>query len=647
MKRVVALLVCTFLVICTLTPGTYAESGNINLYEAFSNKDDISKTEVGSRIYKWSMYLPDDAVVYKSDRVNYFSMSTTSYQAGVELEVTKNSKNLALEDILYSIENEAYSDFYWVSGDKEFQIDITKDKNGQRYLQIIEGGGYYDFFSVDNTVDGQFKEYIENRIYIANNNIYKLTVHMNREFYLQHEEMFEKLTSSFKLTFDDKNPLIKELSDSLNTVREYKNTNYGWKMKLSPYWKALGASNARDQVFSPVYSDEELKQNTEESEINKEKDTGYKIPELISVSLIGSALPGENASKWAEKEIKRFNSNYNDAIYDIIYQKEYVQNGYNVYHMSVRDTTMTQSPFISHYLFVVGNGYKYLITAIMADDKYLDKEKMDKFDFMFKSFTLDKSLLSKYIGKIVLSEDMMNLNEDKELAMDKYNFATKVKRSWNTNSGSSSYSSNLFLLLLVDYGMGDYENIKASEPFSNININMSAGSTTESFQEAISLIGESYRESDETRSGIVKVEIQSTEVKDVTIYKINREYDMKAIEKSLKEDNKKSYNFDNLSNEYIYIIKVGKKVYVQSISIPVTNTSADNLRKIDNLWKNTTIDKVNYSSLDLKWRKHSLDEFKSKDKSEKADKSSKDEKSTNNEKSSLDEKTSEDATEEE
>ncbi len=634
MKKILALFICTLLLIGAITPVTYAESGNIDLYEAFSNKDDFAITEVGSRIYKWSMYLPDDAVVYKSDRLNYFSMSTTSYQAGVDLEVTKNTDKLTLEDILYSIENDSYSGFY--SSGKEFQRDIIKDKNGQRCLQIIEGGGYYDFFSVSNSDDTEFKEYTENRIYIANNNIYKLTVHMNREFYLQHEEMFEKLTSSFKLTFDDKNPLIKELSDSLNTVREYKNTYYGWKMKLSPYWKASGTPNSREQVFSPVYSDEDLNQNSVESETKKEKDTVNKVPELISVSLIGSALPGENATKWAEKEIKEFKSNFNDAIYDIIYQKEYTQNGYNVYHMSVRDTTMTQRPFISHYLFIVGNGYKYLITAIMADDKYLDKEKQDKFDFMFKSFTLDKSLLSKHIGKIALSENLMNLDEDKELSMDKNEFATKVKRNWKTNTRSSSYS-NLLLMLLIDYGVGDYEDLKAYESYSNIDINMSAGSTTKSFEEAISLLGESSMDSDEVRSGIAKVNIQSTKAKGATIYKITKEYDMKAIEKSLKEDSKKSYNFDNMINEYIYIIETGKKVYVQQTTIPVTNTSSDNLKKVEDIWKNTVINKTNYSSLKLTWKQHSLDEFKSKNKSEKEKKSTEDEKSTEDKKSTKDE----------
>jgi hypothetical protein len=84
---------------------------------------------------------------------------------------------------------------------------------------------------------------------------------MNGKFYEEHEEMFGKLASSFKLTFDEKNQNIKELSDSVSTSREYKNSSYGWKMMLSPYWKVEGTPNARNQSFRPLYSDEEMNQS--------------------------------------------------------------------------------------------------------------------------------------------------------------------------------------------------------------------------------------------------------------------------------------------------------------------------------------------------------------------------------------------------
>jgi hypothetical protein len=154
-----------------IAPAVFAEdSGKVDLYEVFSNKEDQMKTEVGSRIYKWSMHLPDDAVIYKSDRVNYFNMSTTSYQASVDLEVNKNINSQTLEDVLFNMQNQMRMGYYWYWGDKEFQVEIAKDNFGQRYIRVIKTSGYYDYYLVDEAAQ-EFGEYIENRIYIANNYI--------------------------------------------------------------------------------------------------------------------------------------------------------------------------------------------------------------------------------------------------------------------------------------------------------------------------------------------------------------------------------------------------------------------------------------------------------------------------------------------
>jgi hypothetical protein len=144
------------------------------------------KNEVGSRIYKWSMHLPDDAIVYKSDRVNYFNMSTISYKSSVGLEVNKNKDKLSLEDELYQMQNNSDREDFGEWGDKEFAVDIAKDESGQRYIRIIKSSKGYDYFMVDEAAE-ELRDYIENRIYVTNNYIYNLTISMNGEFYKQHE----------------------------------------------------------------------------------------------------------------------------------------------------------------------------------------------------------------------------------------------------------------------------------------------------------------------------------------------------------------------------------------------------------------------------------------------------------------------------
>lgn len=619
-KKIFSILISAFILFGSAAPAAvYAQddSGKIDLYEVFSNKEDQMKTEVGSRIYKWSMHLPDDAIIYKSDRANYFDMSTNSYNSSVELEVNKNKDELTLEDMLYKMQNSSERRRFRRWGDKEFVVDISKDNYGQKYISIIKTDKSYDRFLVDEAAE-ELGDYIENRIYIANNYIYNLTIQMNGEFYRQHEEMFDKLVSSFKLSFDEKNSYIKELSDSVSTTREFKNKSYGWKLVMSPYWKMDGTPNARFQSFCPVYTDEELnnEEKSQEDEENK-----FKIPEGITVSLISSAEKGDTASKWAKKETDTLKNNYNSQVYEILKDEAKKQGDMDIHNVVVSYKTVTKNPYIVHNMYVIGNGYKYLISATMMEEKYKDTDKRKSFEDMIKSFKLNKEYLSKYLGKIVSVESIMNLNASKELKMKKYDFKTKVTKRWNTSSNGYGYD------YYDDYYYDDYyyddyrgnvsnnEYVSGYEPESSVRLSMSAGLDTNEMKEIITQNVERYLRNDEIRMKLAKVKIESSKHNGAEIYYIEKEYDLDAIQKFVEEDETKEYDLERLKNEYTRIIKIGKDIYSQDIILPVANMTTKNKDKIDNIWKNTTINKVNYSKKKLTWKQHNLEEFdKEKDK---------------------------------
>jgi len=612
MKKILSMLICLLMLIGTFAPVSFAESGKIDLYEVFSNKDDQAKTEVGSRIYKWSMHLPDDAIIYKSERVNFFNMSTNSCQSSIELEVNKNKDNYTLEEILHNMQSQSKRGYYWFWGDKEFQVDIAEDQWGQRYIRIIKAGGFYDYYLVDKAAE-EFREYVENRIYVANNYIYNLTVRMNGEFYRQHEEMFNKLVSSFKLAFNENNPYIKELSDSVSTAREFKNTSYGWKIVLSPYWKVEGVPNARNQMFRPVYSDEELNQDKEDKE---EKENEFKIPEGITVSLVSSAENGETSSQWAQKDVEKIRNNYNSKVFEILKNEAGIQNGANVHNVVIRFKTVTRRPYIMHNLYVVGNGYKYLVSAVMMEDKYLDSAKRKSFENMLSSFKLDKTCLSRYLGKIAQAESMFDIRAPKELKMKKYDFATSVTKNWNVNSNEFDaykgyYDEIMYkeFLLRYDGKAGTNETITAFEPDSNISLSMTAGLNANDMSEIISQRTERFLKDDEIRLRLASIKIQSAEHNGAAICRISKEYDLDAVENFVDEDKTKTYSFERLTNEYEYIVKIGRNTYIEIMKIPVANTAPENLLKIDRIWSNTYINKINYGKLDIKWKQHTLEEF--------------------------------------
>ncbi len=618
MKKIIAVLLCTFIITATFTPIVNAESGNIDLYKVFSSKD-ASKTEVGSNIYKWSMYLPDDAIIYKSDRANYFNMSTTSYSSTVSLEVNKNVNDSTLEDILYSIQNQSKQGYYYLWGDKEFQVDIARDGNGQKYLKIIKAGGYYDYLLVDEAA-AEFREYIENRIYIANGYLYNLTISMNGEYFKNHSDMFEKLTQSFKLSFDEKNPNIKELSDSVSTKRDYINTSYGYKMVLSPYWKVSGTPNARNQLFQKVYTDEEMNRNMDTSTAS-EVQSFNTVAEGITVSVVGSSQAGETSKLWALKDVDKIKSNYNKDVVELISSKEYTQNGLDVYFVSLRFKTTTDKPYIMNNIYAIGNGYKYLVSAIMMDDKYLDNKKKASINDMLNSFSLDKSKLSQYLGKIIQAENLVSFTESKDFKMQKYNFKTRLTRNWSTgNNYYGGYGYGMYEKTMIMYAAGYYggtvsgntEYINAFEPDSNINLGMNVFLNSGKLDDVINPMGLNYLKNEEINLQLAKASITSAEYEGAQIYCISKEFDVNAIQKFVQEDKTKSYNLDSIANEYQYIVKIGKDIYVQNISIPVSYTSEKNLKKVKDIWANTTINNINYSKLDLQWKKHDLKEYEPK-----------------------------------
>jgi 5,10-methylene-tetrahydrofolate dehydrogenase/methenyl tetrahydrofolate cyclohydrolase len=129
---------------------------------------------------------------------------------------------------------------------------------------------------------------------------------------------------------------------------------------------------------------------------------------------------------------------------------------------------------------------------------------------------------------------------------------------------------------------------------------MNAGLDAADIKETIKDKVEEMSKSNEVKMGLAKVTVKSAEYNGAQIYYIEQKYDIKAINEFVKEDDTKIYNLKTLQNTYEYIVKVGKDVYTETISVPVANSTVENEAKVKDIWKNTTIKQVNYSSVVLK-----------------------------------------------
>ncbi|CDF57423.1 hypothetical protein [Thermobrachium celere] len=608
MKKQLSFVIALSLVFGTVTPAI-AKTNTVNLYEVFSNKKDKYKNEVGSQIYKWSMYLPNDAQIFKSDKANYFSMYTNSYQSNINLEVNRNKYNLTLEDILLRLENNNIlfdlNDMF--SKGKEYSIDIVKDEKGQKYIRIVKTNPFYDYYFVDDAAE-ENGDFIENRIYVANGYIYNLTVSMNGRFYKQHKEMFNKLISSFKTTFDSKNPYIKELTDTASVDRVYINKTYGYTMLLRPYWKT-DTMNYRKQTFKPLYSIDELIGKPEEDS------SDVKIQEGISVNVVSSAKGGEKVSDWANKEIELFKQSYNEKVYEILENKQIKLNGFDAYLFEVRFKTITSKSYVLKNIYIIGNGYKYQIVATMLDETYEDSTKKLDYDRMMNSFKLEKKYLSTKLGRLLSARDLVDMKQTRDIKLKKYDFKISVPKSFGSYDEMFSYDDNSNRRYdfedNIKYSDGNLEYINISDMMNRMQLSVFASLSVRDMNEIMKQKLEIYQKDSEVLMGIAKVNIKSTNIDGTEIYRIDKVYDVNRINEFVQEDFGKQYNLELTCNQYQLIIKRGNDLYSISLTLPVANITDKNINTIETIFKSVTIKGSKYGNLNLNWKQRELSEFKS------------------------------------
>jgi hypothetical protein len=125
---------------------------------------------------------------------------------------------------------------------------------------------------------------------------------------------------------------------------------------------------------------------------------------------------------------------------------------------------------------------------------------------------------------------MINLNASKELKMKKYNFNTKVTKSWNTFGDGFGFDDELYNdEFFYKYGEQIYrenisnnEYVNAFESSSNMRVDMFAGLNTSKIKEINQGKAEGYLNNDEIRMGLAKVKIESSEYNGAEVYYLKK-----------------------------------------------------------------------------------------------------------------------------
>lgn len=101
--------------------------------------------------------------------------------------------------------------------------------------------------------------------------------------------------------------------------------------------------------------------------------------------------------------------------------------------------------------------------------------------------------------------------------------------------------------------------------------------------------------------------------KNLSIYKFTYVYNISKLSELAKGNPNRDFNFMNLQNRIIYMIKYNQYYYTIDLSIPVLYYNSYTVSDFENFVKSIKIDKIEFSKLNIKFVKEDLEKFKKKE----------------------------------
>ena len=672
MRRKVISITLAILLSFTINIGNFSYArdyvGKIDFFKVFS-KNDENTNRIGNKIYNWSIYMPSDAVVNKNPKATNFNMYTSSFKTNISVNVLKNIHSLSLEEAFAIMLQSSAPSYGYSEFDNSYRcsakIEENKDKNKYIVISSIYPESYLYKASDDEEEAGS---YIEYRIYLGKSNnvsyIYEVNLSMDLQYYRQHPNLFSKISDSFKTSFDANNPNIKDLSDQVTTYRTFENKIYGWKIELAPYWKLQGSETSINQLFKPLYSDQEIgtesgnsdnlssqdtpstsendktanptqtepsapnqpdsaQPSTDKSSESKPDDTNAsKIKDSLSVSVISSVYSEQSFDKWADNEINSMQSNYNKKLYTqlIAPQNMIIPNSKGKFVVSNIKSSSSDS-IVEGILLAQGNGYRYKVILTMTESKYNEKTGKDIFDRILNSFAITKTK-SKFIGELLPADSIFDFNASKVISLKKYNLKIAANNNWSEaysiyDGQTDDYSSYYYSYPSpydsnYDSDASTNESLTINHPISGATLAISADIATAPFNDMIDDLLNGEVNKQDCRSKDLNVKAFKSKVGDITIYKVVENYNLAKITELLGKDSKKVYNYSNLNDCYIYVFETNGEIYNINLSMPLIHTSTQNMKNIEDLWKEVVVNQVKIGEQATNWESVDLSKYADK-----------------------------------
>ncbi|NOU88463.1 trypsin-like serine protease [Paenibacillus sp. LMG 31460] len=358
---------------------------------------DRGKTKIGDSHYGWSMKYPAGLVKgHQSDDGDSVSFVDAKGDFSLTIKVESNQSDelspSALLNRLVSDDEDDYSGAASTILERQYV-----KREGNPYAKIVGRSGD----------DG----YIQTRGYLHQGSLYTVQLFVSKEHYNNNfkQNSYNDLLDSFKLSFNDKDESLKDISVYSGGNTTYTN-EYGLSFDLPSNWQQGGYTGG-SSFFNDDYS------------------------QMLQVG-VTSASSGDTLGAWVDRQRKQFEDSYAPKYRSMEEPEELTLAGVPALKLTYA-STLGNKWSAGYSLFFIKDKYKYVV-----DVSYPQEEEGATLEDLLKTLTatikVDKDSMDQELGFIQDLDELMDPNRTVTYKNEKFKYTLQIPEIWTI---SNSYDS--------------------------------------------------------------------------------------------------------------------------------------------------------------------------------------------------------------
>ncbi|SDO01558.1 serine protease, S1-C subfamily, contains C-terminal PDZ domain [Paenibacillus sp. yr247] len=359
---------------------------------------DHGKTKIGDSHYGWSMKYPAGLVKgQQSDDGDAVSFVDAKGEFSLSIKVERNqSDDLSPSALLNRLASDEEGDYSDGSSATILERQYVKREDSP-YAKIVGRSGD--------------RGYTQTRGFLHQGSLYKVQLFVSKEHYNNNfkQNSYNDLLDSFKLSFNDKDESLKDISVYSGGNTTYTN-EYGLSFALPSNWQTGGYTGS-SSFFNNDYS------------------------QTLHVR-VTSASSGDTLKAWVDRQRKQFEALYAPKYRSVEQPEELTLAGVPALKVAYA-VTLGSKWNAGLSLFFIKDKYKYEVELT-----YPQEEKGTELEDLLKTLTatikVDKDSMDQELGFIQDLDELMDPNRTVTYKNEKFKYALQIPEAWTS---SKSYNN--------------------------------------------------------------------------------------------------------------------------------------------------------------------------------------------------------------